>query len=463
VSDHFTSKALLPTGWGNDVRLVWDGSGALTEAVAAETHASGSSMRSVVLPGVPNLHSHAFQRAMAGLTERRGVTSDSFWSWRERMYAFLAHISPDDAQAIAAQLYVEMLKAGYTAVAEFHYLHNDLDGRPYADPAEMSRRMLAAANEAGISITLLPVAYQASDFGGVPLGDPQKRFRMDAEALATLIGSLSPELSISPKAGPVRRLGVALHSLRAVPPEALADVLAAAKPLGSDAPIHIHVAEQRREVEACIAWSGARPVEWLLDHAPVDERWCLVHATHVTDDELAAMAGAQCVAGLCPTTEANLGDGIFPLGRFLELGGVLGIGSDSHTSVSPVEELRWVEYGQRLSTGARNVAAGFPHASTGRTLVENALAGGTRALGMPIGEIAPTRRADFVSLDAEHPALVGREDDALVDSWIFSGNESPIRQVVVGGVTVVEDGHHPREEEILDRYRKVVKRLVRDA
>jgi formimidoylglutamate deiminase len=256
-------------------------------------------------------------------------------------------------------------------------------------------------------------------------------------------------------------LGIALHSLRAVPPSEIANVLAAAKPLGDDAPIHIHVAEQRREVEACLAWSGARPVEWLLDHAPVDERWCLVHATHVNDDEVRRMAESACVAGLCPTTEANLGDGIFPLARYLSEGGTFGVGSDSHISVSPVEELRWLEYGQRLTSGARNVASGFPYASTGRTLLENALEGGARALGLPTGP--GERREDSVILNPEHPALVGRSEDALVDSWIFSGNDSPIREVVVGGKRVIEDGHHPREEEILTRYREVVKRLARDA
>ncbi|HET7358834.1 MAG TPA: formimidoylglutamate deiminase, partial [Rhodanobacteraceae bacterium] len=323
-----------------------------------------------VLPGMPNLHSHAFQRAMAGLAERRGQGDDSFWSWRETMYAFAAALGPDDLQAIAAQLYVEMLKAGYTQVCEFHYLHHQPDGTPYADPAAMSLALVEAAREAGIGLTLLPVLYMRGGFDGRPLSPRQRRFGHDVDGFMALFERLRALHE------PMLRVGIALHSLRAVPEAAMREVLDAVA--GTGCPIHIHVAEQIGEVQDCLAVHNARPVEWLLDHAPVDARWCLVHATHLTDDELRRAAASGAVAGLCPTTEANLGDGLFPLAAWLDAGGTLGIGSDSHISVSPVEELRWLEYGQRLASRHRNVAARGAGKSVGETLWTAALAGGAQ-------------------------------------------------------------------------------------
>ncbi|MGN6282195.1 formimidoylglutamate deiminase [Frateuria sp.] len=404
-----------------------------------------------VLPGMPNLHSHAFQRAMAGLAERRGRADDSFWSWRETMYAFAASVGPDDLKAIAAQLYVEMLKAGYTQVCEFHYLHHRPDGTPYAPPEAMSLALVEAAREAGIALTLLPVLYMRGGFDGRPLGVRQRRFGHEVEAYLRLLETLSAQQ------GADLKVGIALHSLRAVPEDALQAVLASGQ--AQSTPIHIHIAEQIGEVQDCLAIRGARPVEWLLDHAQIDARWCLVHATHLNDSETARLARSGAVAGLCPTTEANLGDGLFPLADYMDAGGTLGIGSDSHISVSPVEELRWLEYGQRLATRHRNIAARHEGASVGQTLWRAALKGGAQASGLAIGALQPDHRADLLVLDDGSPLLAAREEPALLDSFIFAGNTPLVRHVMSGGRWVVRDFQHHDEARIAQRYRETVPRL----
>ncbi|MDE0335931.1 MAG: formimidoylglutamate deiminase, partial [Defluviicoccus sp.] len=360
-------RVLTPEGWLAPGRIEIGGDGRIAAVGAGE---GSERVGGIALPGMPNLHSHAFQRAMAGLTERAGPGADSFWTWRETMYRFVARLDPNDVEAIAAQLYCEMLKAGYTAVAEFHYLHHAPDGSPYGDPAEMAERVTAAARRTGIALTLLPVLYDAGGFGGAPTGGAQRRFANDADRLLGIVETMRQRHG----AEPGFRVGLAPHSLRAVGPESLADAVAGLDAMDGDASIHIHIAEQTREVEDCVAWSGRRPVEWLLDAHDVGPRWCLVHATHMTDGETRALAATGAVAGLCPTTEANLGDGLFPLQHYLETGGRLGIGSDSHVSVSPVEELRWLEYGQRLTSRRRNVAAS-PEGSTGARLHAAALDG----------------------------------------------------------------------------------------
>ncbi|MBN8888790.1 MAG: formimidoylglutamate deiminase, partial [Rhodospirillales bacterium] len=381
-----------------------------------------------------------------------GAAGDSFWSWREAMYRAVAALDPPLFEAVAAQLYVEMLKSGFTTVAEFHYLHHAPDGRPYADPAEMSLRVLAAAATAGIGLTLLPVLYAAGGFGGAPAGPGQRRFVHDIDGFLRLLARLraltQPAGGQPDGALPGVVLGVAPHSLRAVPPEALAALLAAAP----DGPVHIHVAEQPREVADCLAQTGQRPVEWLLAHARPDARWCLVHATHMTGAETAALAASGAVAGLCPTTEANLGDGIFPAEAFLAAGGRFGIGSDSHISVSPVEELRWLEYAQRLATGRRAVLAGGPGRSTGRALFDAALAGGTAASGHGPAGLVAGGRADIVVLDTSHPLLLARDGDALLDSWIFAGNAPLVRHVVAAGRHVVADFRHAAEAAVARRF-----------
>lgn len=446
----FFPAALLPDGWAENVVVRCDDGGTIAAVEAdAPPPAEAERFAGAALPGVPNLHSHAHQRAIAGLGERSGAGDDSFWSWRDAMYRAVGRMDPDTFQAVATQLYVEMLKAGYTTVAEFHYLHHDPDGRPHADPAEMSRRVVAAAEAAGIGLTLLPVLYAASGFGGTPPTEGQRRFIHDGDAFLRLVETLRRD-------HPDVTVGIAPHSLRAVPPALLAEVVAASP----EGPVHIHIAEQVMEVEDCRAHTGRRPVEWLLETAPVDARWCLIHATHVTPGEVAGMAGAGAVAGLCPTTEANLGDGLFPAEAFLAAGGAFGIGSDSHISVSPVEELRWLEYGRRLVTRRRTVLAGGPQRATGRALLDGALAGGAQACGRPIGALAPGRRCDVVVLDTAHPLLAMRSGDAVLDSWIFAGNVPLVRDVVVGGRTVVRDGRHPAEESVAARFGRALEVLT---
>ncbi|MBS0381909.1 MAG: formimidoylglutamate deiminase [Proteobacteria bacterium] len=400
------------------------------------------------LPGMPNLHSHAFQRAMAGLAERRGPGGDSFWTWRETMYAFASRIDPDQLHAIAAQLYVEMLKAGYTRVCEFHYLHNAPDGKPYADPAVMSRAIIEAARETGIGLTLLPVLYMTGGFDGRALSDRQCRFGLTVEAYLRLLESLVALESSS------LRVGIALHSLRAVPESAMREVLAS--PLSQNRPTHIHIAEQIGEVQDCLAVRKARPVQWLLDHAEVDARWCLVHATHLDAAEMHDIAQSGAVAGLCPTTEANLGDGLFPLAAYLDANGVLGVGSDSHISVSPVEELRWLEYGQRLATRHRNIAARETDASVGETLWAAALAGGRRASGLADG----AEHADVVVLDDASPLLAARNERSVIDSFLFAGSTPLVRDVLTGGEWVVRGFHHHDEDRIAARYGRLVEQLT---
>lgn len=447
----FTADHLWqPGGWQADVSLTVDAAGALRDAGG-----QGKPLGRWVLPGMPNLHSHAFQRAMAGLAERRGNTDDNFWSWRETMYAFAATIGPDQLKAIAAQLYVEMLKAGYTQVCEFHYLHHQPDGTPHAQPEAMSLALIEAAREAGIALTLLPVLYISGGFDGRALSARQRRFGHDVDGYLQLLASLRR------LQGDDLRVGIALHSLRAVPEQAMREVLA--DELAASGPIHIHIAEQIGEVQDCLATRGARPVEWLLDHASVDARWCLVHATHLTEDETVALARTGAVAGLCPTTEANLGDGLFPLAAYQDAGGRLGIGSDSHISISPVEELRWLEYGQRLNTRHRNMAARQQGDSAGETLWRAALRGGAQASGLQVGELRSGARADLIVLDEHAPLLAARDARSMLDSFLFAGNTPLVRNVMCGGRWVVQDFRHHDEERIATRYRRVVEQLAGDS
>ena len=406
-------------------------------------------MQALRLPGIPNIHSHAFQRAMAGMAERQGASRDSFWTWRERMYQFAGRLTPDSLRDVATQLYAEMLEAGYTAVCEFHYLHHQPDGQPYADPAAMSRALVDAAREAGIRLTLLPVLYMRGGFDGRALSERQRRFGHELDAYARLVESLLPLEDAT------LRIGLALHSLRAVPPEAMRELLAA-RPGGDGRPLHIHIAEQVLEVEECVALRGARPVQWLLANARVDADWTLVHATHLSPDEVAGLAASGAVAGLCPTTEANLGDGLFPLRSYLDRGGRIGVGSDSNVSVSPVEELRWLEYGQRLQARARNIAADAAMPGTGARLVHAAVAGGRQSVGQAGQE------DDLVQLDADSPWLCGVRADDLQDRFVFAGNASLVREVRVAGRVVVSDGRHPRRDAIAARFRRTMAQLLAD-
>lgn len=454
-STYFATLAYLPDGWRRNVRFDVDQNGNLAR-VAPDSDGEGAvPLSGPVIPGMPNLHSHAFQRAMAGLAEQAGPSDDSFWTWRDVMYRFLERLTPEGVEAIAAQLYVEMLKAGYTAVGEFHYLHHSADGSPYDDLAEMARRIMAACERSGIGVTLLPVLYGFSGFGGQAPNPGQRRFINDPERYLRLYDAIADDVEDNPQLG----LGVAPHSLRAVTHESLMTVLEALEKGRKPDAIHIHIAEQQKEVQDCIAWSGLRPVEWLFETFPVDPEWCLVHATHITDQESGRLAQSGAVAGLCPTTEANLGDGIFPAVTFLEQDGVFGIGSDSHISVSPIEELRWLEYGQRLTMKRRNLLAHQSHGSVGRALFDGALAGGTKALGRSIGRLEVGCRADLVVLNADCPTLIGASVDTLLDALVFSGNENPVQDVLVGGRWVVRDARHEDEDAILANYRAVLDTL----
>jgi len=488
MTEYFAENAWLPHGWAANVHIATRAAGGLDSVDEDAQRGGAEYLGRFVLPGMPNLHSHAFQRAMAGMAERRHSsalaadqtatqgraapksTEDSFWTWRETMYAFASRVDPDDLRAIAAQLYVEMLKAGYTHVCEFHYLHHRPDGNPYGDPAAMSLALIEAAQEAGIGLTLMPTLYMTGGFDGRPLSERQRRFGHDVDGYLRLLERLRKMEKST------LRIGVALHSLRAVPEQAMRTVLEAVSAFsalpseqgdrrpGGFMPVHIHIAEQIGEVQDCLALRNARPVEWLLDHAPVDGRWCLVHATHMSAEETRRLAATGAVAGLCPTTEANLGDGLFPLKAYLAAGGVFGIGSDSHISVSPVEELRWLEYGQRLATRHRNIAVSDSSDSVGETLWGDALFGGAAAAGVPIGALEVDdddgARADLLVLDDAAPQLAARGASTLVDTLIFAGNANLIRHVMVDGAWVVRDFQHRDEERIAARYRETAKRLA---
>ena len=380
---------------------------------------------------------------MAGMAERQTDPADSFWTWRETMYAMAARFAPDLLHAVASQLYVEMLEAGYTSVCEFHYLHHAPDGQPYAPATAMSDALLRAAHDTGIRITLLPVLYMAGGFDGRPLSERQRRFGHDIDAYLRLFDALRTH------EGDTVRVGCALHSLRAVPPQAMREVLHA---LPMDARIHVHIAEQMAEVEECITLRGARPVQWLLDNATVDARWTLVHATHLDDAEVRGIARSGATVAICTTTEGNLGDGLFPLRAYLDAGGRWGVGSDSHISVSPVEELRWLEYGQRLVTRRRNIASSMRSPSVGTTLFAGVQASAADSTGFDA--------RDRIVLDADAPVLAGASEGDLIDRWIFSGNASVVRDVEVAGVRVVEDGRHRDREGIAARYREAMKALL---
>ena len=453
-----TTSALLTDGWADDVLLEIDGAGFIVSVTSAvgEPPADAERLAGPVIPGMPNVHSHAFQRAMAGLTEARGPGEDSFWTWRQRMYAFVERIEPEQAQDIAAQLYVEMLQAGYTTVGEFHYLHHQADGTAYETPSEMSDRIIAAARETGIAITHLPVLYTSSGFGGVAPETGQRRFLHDSDGFAALLEKLVDRY----RGEPLVRIGIAPHSLRSVTREQLLHAVEEITRHDFAAPIHVHIAEQTREVEECIAWSGQRPVEWLLNSIDVDQRWCLVHATYANGAERQRLAAGDAVVGLCPITEANLGDGIFPASEFLPEGGNFGIGSDSNVAVSAIEELRLLEYGQRLSHRRRALLASAESPSVGRTLYDAATHGGARALAQPVGGLEVGRRADLLVLDADTPALAHKSGDAILDSLVFAGNRDAIKDVMVAGRWRIRDGRHDRQEAIFERYKNTLATLL---
>jgi formiminoglutamate deiminase len=427
----FFKSALLPSGWVKNMRLK-HANGLIAEIETNTTPAPGEDIHGIALPGMPNLHSHTFQRAMAGLAEHRVNFTESFWSWRSVMYRFAQNLSPDDIEIIATQAFIEMLETGFCSVAEFHYLHHRPNGAPYANIAETASRIAAAAAATGISLLLLPVFYAHANFGGLPPAPEQCRFINDLdsfEKLLTACRSLGPT-------------GIAPHSLRAVTPAELQTLVA----MAGNSPIHIHIAEQMQEVRDCISWSGARPVEFLLRNAPVGPNWCLVHATHADATERVAMAQAQATVGLCPITEANLGDGIFDAGHYLGQGGKFGIGTDSNVLISAAQELRQLEYSQRLARQERNILA------SSTDLYQHAAQGGAAALGQAPG-LQPGAPANIVTLDTHG------NDSALAQS-IFASRENRVDSVWVLGRKCVSNGRHPMAQASRSRFQAVIAKLL---
>lgn len=447
-------QALLDAGWSGSVRLgLRDG---LIRHIQTDVNPEpGDQVHATGLPGLSNLHSHAFQRGMAGLAEVRGTSRDSFWSWRETMYRFVDRLRPDEVAAIAAMAFAEMLEGGFTRVAEFHYLHHDPDGRAYDSLAEMAEAVASAAAQTGIGLTLLPVLYAHSGFGGAAPAEAQRRFINDLDGFQRLLTASERALSPLPDA----ILGVAPHSLRAVTPDELRAVVQM-----TTGPVHIHIAEQVREVEDCLAWSGTRPVDLLFDTVEVDRRWCLVHATHMTSSEVQRLAASGAVAGLCPITEANLGDGVFPGTAYLEAGGAWGLGSDSNVLIDAAQELRMLEYSQRLTERSRNVMADPAGGSTGGAMFRAALAGGAQAAGASQSPcLAVGRVADVVALARPYGADAAPVGDAALDQWIFAARDRPVDAVWRRGEQVVRNRRHIARAEIARRYAGALSRVLGDA
>jgi len=448
---YFFEHALLAENWAKDVSVVSDAKGDITSVTPNTKDVRSDHRAKIALPGLPNVHSHAFQRAMAGMAEVKGAGDDSFWTWRKVMYQFLERLTPDDLYAIASLAYCEMLESGFTAVSEFHYLHHDASGSAYNDIGAMAFAIAEAAQTSGIGPTFLPVFYANSQFGGAPPTDAQRRFVNSPDQFAALLDRIDHIATSLPDA----QVGIAPHSLRAVTPESLAEVLTL-KPNG---PLHIHIAEQTKEVDDCIQWSGQRPVEWLLNHQNIDQRWCLIHATHMTQTERQTIAQSGAVVGLCPITEGNLGDGIFPGVDYVQDGGRFAIGSDSNVLINAAEELRTLEYTQRFRDRGRNLL-GTDNTSTGRALFDHALSGGTQSLGRKIGKIDVGFRADIITLNTDHPALVALINDGWLDGWIFAANSPAISDVWVGGRHVVSEGKHHKRDQIRAHYSQTMKRLT---
>ena len=427
---YLAEKAWLNGRWQNNVCMQVDEQGLISSLTTNEgSPPEAIRLKGYVLPGMPNCHSHAFQRGFAGLSEYQANPSDSFWTWRSIMYQFVSEMTPEQLFTIARQLYLEMLQAGYSSVAEFHYLHQGPGGERHANPAEMSEAIIAAAKETGIGLTLLPVYYRYAGFGNKAPTEGQLRFTHEPEEYFALLEHLNQKLLDSSN----MTLGIAPHSLRAVSPEDINEAVAVLHGLDDKAPVHIHIAEQTQEVDDCLAAVGARPVEYLLNECTVDDRWCLIHATHLSDEEIERLAASQAVAGLCPTTEANLGDGVFPAVDYLKSDGRIAVGSDSHISVNMLEELRILEYSQRLFHRRRALIASEARSSVGETLYFESLKGGAQCMNRPSGSLEEGKLADFICLDPEHPSLVGKPDQYLLDSLIFSVSDSPIIANYVAG------------------------------
>lgn len=460
MTTYHADALLAGAGWMRDAAISVSEHGLITAIEPRAAHdASVRRLRGALVPGMPNAHSHAFQRAMAGDSEFRAAAHASFWSWREAMYSLANSVEPPELELIATQLFIEMLKAGYTSVAEFHYLHRPPGGGTYAGENALWQAVDAAASTAGIGLTLLPTLYLSSDFDGRPLLPEQQRFRLEVPEFLEAIARR--RRSLESGAGSTLHTGAALHSLRAVPLASLHEAVAGFQATDPSGVIHIHIAEQLLEVRSCQLSSGRRPIELLLDTGLVGPRWCLVHATHATAAEMRAVAAAGASVCVCPSTEGNLGDGFFDAQRLLASGGGLCIGSDSQASISPAEELRWLEYQQRLKRRRRAVLATRREPHVGARLWREAARSGARALGQAVGALEIGRRADWLLLDTEHPALAGGSEDGLLDRLVFGGGQAAIREVWVAGRAVVTDGHHRHEQQAAARFADWLRRRRR--
>ena len=444
----FASKALLPDGWTDDVRFRID-RGQIKGVEVGAKPSSGEMVAACVMPGLCNAHSHAFQRALAGHTEQRSPAGhDSFWTWRERMYELAGRVGATDLTAIARQAYCEMLASGYTSVAEFHYLHRDPRHPDKQD--SMLQAIVQAASDSGIRLTYVPVLYERAGFDDPEPAAHQRNFAMTVDEF------LAHHARAADLGGESVTIGIGAHSLRAVGRESLTEIARVAADNGE--PMHLHIAEQQREVDQCMAAYGRRPVRWLMENFDVGQNWCLVHATHMDFDETAALAGSGAVVALCPSTEANLGDGLFPLHDFLMEGGRIAIGSDSHISINPFEELRWLEYGQRLATRSRNVTS-LRDSHVGRELFSRVLEGGALASGQTAIGLESGAPADLVALSDDDPMFAGHNDDSRLDALVFSGYPLPIERVMVNGEWRVVDAMHVDRDRARSEYATTLKAL----
>lgn len=448
----FSNRAWLPSGWRDNVRVTLDQG--MVAGVEENTAASASDIRvDTLLPALANLHSHSFQRAMAGMTEFRAAGQDSFWTWRTLMYRFLDHLTPEHIEAIAALVFMEMQEAGYASVGEFHYVHHQQGGRPYEDRAELSTRILAAAAQTGIGLTHLPVLYSYGGANKAELSGGQLRFGNSVENFSDLLGAVEKAMGEMPAD---TGLGIAPHSLRATAPDDLAEVVSR----HGNGAIHMHIAEQPREVSEISEWLGERPVQWLLTHQDVQPNWCLIHATHMTEPETAGLAKSGAVAGLCPVTEANLGDGPFNGPAFLGAGGAFGLGSDSNIRISLTEELRTLEYSQRLRDFARNIMVNGA-GSVGKTLYLGAAAGGAQALGRRAGRIETGCLGDLVAIDSSHPYLCALGEDQLFDGLCFAADDRVVSDLWSAGRHMVRGGRHILRDRIIAQYRSAIRDLTK--
>jgi len=444
----FAKRVLLATGWAKNVKITWNAAGNITAITDQQNKKTTDESVDFLLPGMSNLHCHSFQRAMAGLAEISHSPRDSFWTWRDLMYRFVAKLTPEDVQIIATFTYMEMLQSGFTSVGEFHYLHHQPDGSKYDDPTEMANMVIAGAKRTGIDLTMLPVFYAHSDFGGADPDSRQNRFTHNFDDFQLLINNLRQQ-------HPEIITGIAPHSLRAVTPEQLTELLRN----NPNGPVHIHIAEQMAEVKVCEQHLGARPVQWLLDNYQIADRWCLGHATHMDKNEVKQMATSGAVAGLCPITESNLGDGIFDAVNYAKASGSFGIGSDSCVRIDLADELRTLEYSQRLRDQKR-VRLAPTKTNVGGHLYRQAANGGAQALGQNGGSIAIGKTANFISLDITTPSLAERSKDAVIDGWVFASRENPVTDVWVAGKQVIKAKKHQDQQAITDNYIKCLRGLL---